>query len=387
MVGKEPPVREMIVGGIRIDDESPCFVIAEIGHNHQGSVETAKKLFAAAKEAGADAVKLQKRDNRSLFTRDFYERPYDSENSFGETYGSHREALEMGAGEYRELQAYAAELGIGFFSTAFDRPSVDFLEEIDVPAYKVASGDIRNVPLLRHLAQTGKPIILSTGGALPADVARAYSIVSAGSDNVGILQCTAGYPAAWDELDLRVIQTYRKNFPKAVVGLSSHDNGIAMATAAHVLGARIVEKHFTLDRTMKGTDHSFSLEPAGLTKLVRDLSRLHVALGDGQKKVYESERAPVMKMSKKLVAARPLPADHVIGPDDIAIKSPGDGMCPSDFDRLIGARVLRRMEADTPFGLALVEAAEAHVGAMNGNVVGAGASSRNGASSAGVPRA
>ncbi len=337
-----------------ISDHGPTYVIAEIGHNHQGSLETAKKLFAAAKDAGANAVKLQKRDNRSLFTREFFDRPYDNENSFGDVYGTHREALEFGTGEYRELQAYAAELEIDFFATAFDQRSVDFLEDLDMPAYKIASGDVTNLPLLRYLAETGKPLILSTGGALMADVIRAYEVAGAGTGDVAVLQCTAGYPAAWDELNLRVIETYRETFPGSVIGLSSHDNGIAMAVAAHVLGGRIVEKHFTLDRSMRGTDHSFSLEPVGLRKMVRDLQRLHIALGDGDKRVYESERAPITKMSKALVAAVPLGAGQVIGPEDIAIKSPGVGMPPSDFDRLVGARLVHPMQADQAFALELI---------------------------------
>jgi N-acetylneuraminate synthase/sialic acid synthase len=349
-----------------VTDDGPTYVIAEIGHNHQGSVDTARKLFAAAKTAGANAVKLQKRDNRSLFTREFFERPYENENSFGDVYGTHREALEFGAGEYRELQAYAAELEIDFFATAFDQPSVDFLEDLDMPAYKVASGDITNLPLLRYLAETGKPLILSTGGALRADVIRAYEVATQGDGDVAVLQCTAGYPAAWEELNLRVIETYRDLFPGSVIGLSSHDNGIAMAVAAHVLGGRIVEKHFTLDRSMRGTDHSFSLEPVGLTKMVRDLRRLHVALGDGQKRVYESERAPITKMSKALVAAGPLEAGHLIGPEDIAIKSPGDGMPPSDFERLVGARLVHSLKEDQAFSLEAIADALSN-GALTSN--------------------
>ena len=159
--------RSLSIDGTLITDESDCYVIAEIGHNHQGSVEKCRELFRAAKECGADAVKLQKRDNRTLYTRAMYERPYDNENSFGPTYGAHREALEFGRAEYLELQQYAAELGITFFATAFDFSSADFLAQLDMPAYKLASGDLRNIPLIRHVARIGKPMILSTGGATP----------------------------------------------------------------------------------------------------------------------------------------------------------------------------------------------------------------------------
>ena len=182
------------IGTHEIGDDAPCYVIAEIGHNHQGSVEKARELFREAKLAGADAVKLQKRDNRGLYTRAAYDRPYDNENSFGATYGEHREFLEFGVAEYRNLQGYAKELGIDFFATAFDIASADFLQSLDMPAFKIASGDVKSTPLLEHVARFGKPMIISTGGALVEDVQRAYDTIMAINPQVGILQCTAGYP-------------------------------------------------------------------------------------------------------------------------------------------------------------------------------------------------
>ena len=369
--------RVLRLGEREIGDDSECFVIAEIGHNHQGSVDTAKRMFRVAEYCGADAVKLQKRDNRSLFTDELFNKPYENENSFGVTYGTHREALEFGREEYLELQEYAHDLGLEFFATAFDPPSVDFLDEIDVPAYKVASADIRNLPLLRRLAGTGKPMILSTGGATLDDVRHAYNVARSGTPDVAVLQCTAGYPAAWAEIDLRVIETYRANFPEAVIGLSSHDNGIAMALAGYMLGARVIEKHFTLDRTMRGSDHSFSLEPQGLQKMIRDLRRARVALGDGQKKVYESEHLPLTKMAKKLVAATDLEEGRILTPADIAVKSPGDGCCPSNFDRFIGARLRRSVKRDGDLSLEMIEerAVEpervAEIAAIDGTPAGA----------------
>ena len=334
------------IGAHEIGDHSPCYVIAEIGHNHQGSVEKARELFREAKLAGAHAVKLQKRDNRGLYTRAAYNKPYDNENSFGATYGEHREFLEFGASEYRELQKYARELGVDFFATAFDQASADFLGELDMPAFKIASGDVKSTPLLKYVASFGKPIIISTGGALFEDVQRAYDTIMAINPHLGILQCTAGYPAGFEELDLRVVCQYRERFPGAVIGYSGHDNGIAMPVAAYVLGARIVEKHFTLNRAMKGTDHAFSLEPVGLRKMVRDLERTHKALGDGQKKVYESERAPIVKMGKSLVVARDLPAGHALTKDDIVMKSPGGGIPPYELDNVLGRITLKALYED-----------------------------------------
>ncbi len=347
--------RSLHIGDVTVDDSADCYVIAEIGHNHQGSVETAKAMFRAAADAGVDAVKLQKRDNRSLYTRAFFDKPYNGDNSFGRTYGEHREALEFDASQYGELMAYASELGVVMFATAFDLPSVEFLEQFEMPAYKVASADVNNHPLLRELGRTGRPIIFSTGGASIEEVRRAHEVLSEETDNLCVLQCTAGYPAAWDELDLRVIDTYRRIFPSTVVGLSSHDNGIAMPVAAYVLGARLVEKHFTLDRTMRGSDHAFSLEPQGLRKMVRDLGRTRLAMGEGIKRVYDSEKAPIEKMSKKLVASRKLEAGRVLAVDDIALRSPGNGLAPAYLDRVVGRRLKSGLEPDGDLTLDLVE--------------------------------
>jgi N-acetylneuraminate synthase/sialic acid synthase len=338
--------RKLRIGTHDVGDHTPCYVIAEIGHNHQGSLDKARELFREAKLAGAHAVKLQKRNNRGLYTRAAYDRPYDNENSFGATYGEHREFLEFGANEYRELQTYAHQLQIDFFATAFDVESADFLEGLDIPAYKLASGDIKSTPLLKHVARFGKPMILSTGGALLEDVQRAYDAIMPINPQLAILQCTAGYPAAFEELDLHVINQYRERFPGAVIGFSGHDNGIAMAVAAYVLGARIIEKHFTLNRAMKGTDHAFSLEPVGLRKMVRDLERTYKALGNGVKKIYDSERAPITKMGKSLVVARDLPLGHILRPEDIVMKSPGGGIPPYELDSVLGRMTLRPLYED-----------------------------------------
>jgi N-acetylneuraminate synthase/sialic acid synthase len=189
-------------------DSSDCFVIAEVGHNHGGNVEVCRQLFQAAKNAGVSAVKLQKRDNRALYTRQFYDSTYNSENAFGPTYGAHREALEFGESEYRDLKQFAESLDLVFFATAFDFPSVEFLERIDVPCYKVASGDLTHVPLLKAIAQTGKPLILSTGAGTLDDVKRAYDAIMPLNQQLAILHCTAEYPSDHTDMNLSVISTY-----------------------------------------------------------------------------------------------------------------------------------------------------------------------------------
>jgi sialic acid synthase len=341
--------RALTIDGFDIRDDGPCYVIAEVGHNHQGDVEQAKRLIDAAKECGVNAVKLQKRSNRTLYTREFYEQPYDNELSFGKTYGEHREALELGADDYRVLLRHAREVGVTLFATAFDVESADLLAELDVPAFKFASGDLRNTPLQRHVAAFGKPMLLSTGGGTMEDIERAVDTILPLNRQLCVLQCTAAYPADVEDLNLNVITTLRERFPELVIGLSDHQNGIAMAIVAYMLGARVIEKHFTLDHALKGRDHAFSLMPEGMRRLVRDLHRVPDALGDATKRPLPIEADPLEKMGKKLVAARELELGHVLTADDLAIKSPADGgLPPYELDRLVG-RTLRRPVAAEDF--------------------------------------
>jgi sialic acid synthase len=344
--------RSMIVDGVELSDDAHCYIVAEIGHNHQGDVEKAKQLIEAAKDCGVDAVKLQKRTNRSLYTRAFYDQPYENEFSFGATYGQHREALELDADEYRELQAYARELGVTFFATAWDFESADLLAQLDVSAFKIASGDLRNTPLLRYIAAFGKPMFLSTGGADLRDIERAVDAVLPLNPQLAVLQCTAAYPAQTEDLHLRVITTLRERFPELVIGLSDHQSGISMALVAYMLGARVIEKHFTLDHAWRGTDHAFSLMPDGMRRMVRDLRRVPIALGEGVKRPLPVEQKPLQKMGKQLVAARPLEAGHVLTPSDVAIKSPVDGgLPPYELDRIVGMRLRKPLREDEHFAL------------------------------------
>lgn len=342
-------MRTFRIGDHVVSDDSDCFVIAELGHNHQGRLDQAIELVDAAALCGASAVKLQKRDNRALFTEEMYNSSYNSENAFAATYGAHRDFLEFGRDEYVALREHADKRGILFFSTAFDMPSADFLHALDMPAYKIASGDLTNIPLITHVASFGKPMIVSTGGGTMEDVRRAYAAIRPINPNFAILQCTSGYPPSFEELNLGVIRSFRDAFPDIQIGLSAHDSGIAMALVGYVLGARIIEKHFTLNRAMKGTDHAFSLERQGLSKLVRDLRRARVAIGDGQKRRYASEEGPLRKMAKSLVAARDLPAGHVLGADDIAARSPGGGLPPYRIGELLGCSLASAMLRDQPF--------------------------------------
>ena len=250
-------------------------------------------MFLEAKNAGADAVKLQKRSNKNLYTKDMYDQVYDHPNSYAKTYGLHRDFLEFNKKQYLELKNYAKKLKIEFLCTPFDFESVDFLESINIQAYKIASADLINIPLQRYIAKKNKPIFMSTGGGNFKDIERAYKNIIKYNRKLTILHCTASYPANLDDMNLAVINELKKKYKKINIGLSDHENGIDAATIAYMLGARVFEKHFTLDRSWKGTDHAFSLEPQGLSKMIRNLNRISVMIGNkknkqllNQKKTY-----------------------------------------------------------------------------------------------------
>ena len=336
-------MRELVVDGKRISDDD-CYVIAEVGHNHQGSLVKAIDLLHAAREVGADAVKLQKRDNRRLYTRAQYDAPYDNEHSFGRTYGEHREALELSPAEWLELREFSREEGVTLFGTVFDEPSADFLGELGLPAFKIASADLVNTPLLRQVASYGKPIFLSTGGGTMEDVERAVDAILPINPQLCLLQCTAAYPVESEDLNLRVITSFRERFPDLVIGLSDHQSGYTMSLLGYMLGARVIEKHFTLNHAWKGTDHAFSLMPDGMRRLVRDLRRAPAALGDGVKRPLDCEESAIRKMGKNLVAARELPAGHVLVPGDVEAKSPAErGLPPYELERVLGRKLRRRL--------------------------------------------
>lgn len=339
-------MRELTIGNTVINDATDAYVIAEIGGNHRGLVEDCKVIIMRAAVADCSAVKLQKRDNKALFTPKAYAEPYNSENAWGPTYGEHREFLEFGMDEYRELKAFAESYGLGFIVTAFDLPSVDFLAELGVDAIKIASGDLRSTPLIAEAAKVGVPLIISTGGGTLRDMERVTSLL--GHEDVAFLQCTASYPCDAGALNLRAIETFRERFPETVIGLSDHYDGIAMAPVAYSLGARVFEKHFTVDHTWKGSDQAFSLEPHGMATMVRDLKRTRLAMGDGIKRRMECEGSALDKMQKVYYPAYPLKAGTVLTAGAMLMRSPGvpNGYPPCDLDKLIGRTLAADLTED-----------------------------------------
>jgi N-acetylneuraminate synthase/sialic acid synthase len=346
---------ELWIGSTRIALDTKCYVIAEIGHNHGGDIEVCKKLFDAAKHAGANAVKLQKRDIARLYTTDYHDQPYVGPQSYGKTYGEHRQALEFDSAEYRYLQSYAQDLGLAFFATPFDIASANLLADMGVPAFKIASGDLRSTPLVLHVARFGLPILISTGGAAMEDVDRIVEAVLAINPRLALLQCTSSYPTTDGELDLEVVRSYRRRFPGVLAGWSAHDKGIEFAPVAYALGARIIEKHLTLDHSMPGTDHQFSLEPADMLAMVRLLERTRIALGLGVKRIHDSEWPALRKLGKKLVAARDMQAGHKLRGDDLEMRSPGDGLWPTQLCEVVGQTLLVSLPAGKTLTLEMLQ--------------------------------
>ena len=335
---------------VRIGDRlvgagQPVFVIAEIGLNHNGDPELAAQLIRTAAASGVDAVKFQKRDTKTLLTKELAESAYDAWYSYGTTYGEHREALELSVPDLLKLKDLAESLDVEFFFSAWDLPSVDVCEDIGVRVYKIASADVTNLPLLERVAQTGKPIIMSTGMTEQAEVDRAVDLIRRHHDQIVLLHCVSTYPAEFDEVNLASIPVMRDRY-HCPVGYSGHERGIAVSSAAVALGAAAVERHFTLDRASKGPDHAASLEPPGLMKLVRDIRAMERAMGTPRTTLVDRERAVRQKLGKSLVAARALPAGHVLAEGDLLAKSPSKGLPPDELPNVLGKALTRALEPD-----------------------------------------
>jgi len=329
-----------------LDENSPAFIIAEIGINHQGNIDIAKKLILQAKHCGADAVKFQKRSISRILTKEGLEAPYENRNSFGKTYGEHKKVLELAEDEYRKLKDFTDEQGLSFSASGWDEESIDFLLELDVPFFKMASADLSNFPLLEHTAKAGKPMILSTGMADMNLVKNAVDLISKYNINIAIMQCTSTYPAHFNEINLNVIKTYLDAFPESIIGYSGHELGIAIPGVAVALGARIIERHFTLDRTMKGGDHAASLEPHGFSKMVRDVRHIEDAMGIFEKKLQESEKPIFKKLAKSIVSAVDINEGQIILLDMLTTKGPGSGVSPTRFHEIVGKKLNKNLIAD-----------------------------------------
>jgi N-acetylneuraminate synthase/sialic acid synthase len=298
--------------------ERPLF-IAEVGQNHQGELELAKECIKIFAQAGADVIKFQTRNNKYLFSQDAYNAPYLSENAFAPTYGQHREKLELKPEWLPLLKQECENYGIKFMSTPFDEPSLDILEKINVDIIKVASFDLGNLPFINRIGKKGKPVIISVGGGKINEVYDSVNLLLSHGIEVAVLHCVSEYPCEYHRLGLSSIKDLIVNFPQCTIGLSDHFNGTLSGPIAYLMGARVFEKHVTLNRSLKGTDHSFALEPEGFRKFVRDIKRTPLMLPPkpiddlGAEQVFK-------KLGKSLVALEDIEPGQIIKIDMLSGK-------------------------------------------------------------------
>jgi len=281
------------IGKRLVGDGQPCYVIAEIGINHNGDIDLAKKLISTAVAAGCDAVKFQKRTVSVVYTAEELAKPRES--PFGETNGDLKRGLEFGEGDYGEIARFCKDVKIDWFASCWDEASVDFIDRFDPICYKVASASLTDDALLRHTVAKGKPIVLSTGMSTVEQIDHAVEVI--GRRDLILMHTTSTYPSQYSELNLKAIVTLKERYGLPV-GYSGHETGIPTSVGAAVMGACMVERHITLDRAMWGSDHAASLEPNGINRLVRDIRLCETSMGDGIKKVFESEKPIIQKLRR-----------------------------------------------------------------------------------------
>ena len=334
------------IGRRKVGRGHRCFIVAEAGVNHNGSIDMALQLVDVAAGAGADAVKFQKRELKDLYPSKLLEDPNSAEWAFQYLLPILKET-ELSADDFRRIKQRCDNRGIQFMCTPWDETSLGLLEELEVEVYKVSSADLVNLPLIEQIHATGKPLILSTGMSTLIEIERTVEFLNDLRASFALLHCVSTYPAPFESLNLRFMETLKKfNVP---VGYSGHERGTAVALAALALGSSIIEKHLTLDRALPGPDHPASLEPQGLRELIRNIRDVELALGSPEKDLNAMEMINRQVLRKSLVAARDLRAGTTVTGDMIAVKGPGKGLSPQRRDELIGFRLQRDVSADEFF--------------------------------------
>ena len=338
---------EIEIASRKIGDAHPTYVIAEIGVNHNGLLDLALELIDAAVDCKVDAVKFQKRDLAELYPEKYLDNPNAGEKSVRYMIPI-LQRIELSNDEYREIAAYCAKNNITFFCTPFDSKSADFIDGLGVPAFKIASADLLNWPLLEHVAAKSKPLILSTGMCNINELSATVDFLKSLNAQFALLHCNSTYPAPFENINLRFMDKLREfGVP---VGYSGHERGIAVSTVAAAMGANIIERHLTLDRTMDGPDHAASLEPSGFKKLVRDIRQVHDALGTGEEKfISMGEIGNRETLAKSLVARENIAIGDEITREKIAVKGPGVGLSPHLLKELLGRKSKRAVPKDEPF--------------------------------------
>lgn len=332
----------MEIGDTVIGEE--VYVIAEAGINHNGSMQTAKELIDVAKDSGADAVKFQKRELKETYVEDVVDDPATAEMGVEYTVSNLKEVV-LSDAQFRELADYARSIGIDFLCSPWDTASVDFLESIDMPAYKIGSPDMTNFVLLEKIIETDKPIIISTGMASEEEIDRTVDFLNEHDAEFAVLHCRSTYPAPFHNLNLNFMNKMMDKYD-VPIGYSGHERGIAISEAAATMGAHVIERHFTLDRTMKGPDHSASLEPTGLKKMVRDIRNIEESMGSASKYMTRGEYNNRVSLSKSLVASTSIEKGQKISRNDLTAKSPAKGISPQELYNVVGSTAQRNIEED-----------------------------------------
>jgi sialic acid synthase len=335
-----------LANGRLIGEGHPAYIIAEIGINHNGDFDLAKQMINVAAGKGVDAVKFQKRTVDEMYTRDFLDQPYKKYYSFGATYGEHKKYLEFTDEQYLELKEAARNANVDLIVSGFDFTGFDFIEkQLDVQMHKVASPFINHYPLLKQVGSYGKPVILSTGMHSFEEIKNAVEFLRKYNDQIILLQATTLYPCPDELANIMTLKTFREKLD-LLVGYSSHDKGVIIPAATVVLGACIIEKHFTLDRTMIGPDHAASAEPRGLELIVKYVHGVEKALGNGEKTIQEGESEARIKYGVSVVSKRELKKGTILSEEDITVKCPGGGISPVHFWDILGKKVKKTIKED-----------------------------------------
>lgn len=323
--------------------KSDSLVIAEVGQNHQGDLDKALEYVRVFSERGADVVKFQTRNNKYLFSEDAYNKEYNSDNAFAKYYGEHREKLELNPEWLPILKSECDKYGVGFMSTPFDEPSLDLLCDVGVDLIKIASFDLGNLPFIDKISKKGVPVVMSTGGGNLDVVKSSVEILKNNIDDITILHCVSEYPCTYDRLGLDTIKKYIEMFPECKIGLSDHFSGILSGPIAYMMGARVFEKHVTMNRAWKGTDHSFALEPHGFGNFVRDIKRVPKMLPP---KLEVGDEPVFAKLGKSIIAARDLQQGNLITLDDLSGRIFNEQYVPvRESGNFIGKRLNKTVKA------------------------------------------
>lgn len=322
------------------------YIIAEAGVNHNGSFALACKLVDAAKEAGVDCIKFQTFKSENLVSRSAKKAEYQKKTTGDSSQQDMLKKLELSFDEFLQLKSYCEKVGICFLSTPFDFDSIDFLNSIDMPFWKIPSGEVTNLPYLLALAKTGKPIVMSTGMCTLQEIRGAIDVLQAnGATEIKLLHCNTEYPTPFEDVNLKAMQTMRDEF-HLEVGYSDHTKGIEVPVAAVALGATIIEKHFTLDRNMEGPDHKASLEPQELAEMVCCIRNIEKALGSGDKTPSPSEKKNIAVARKSIVAKSKIKAGDTLTENNVTVKRPGIGISPMKWFEVLGTKAVKDFDED-----------------------------------------